>query len=77
MSALMRPASARMLLRPITVRGKARFAVSKPSSLARTLAGRTFSTTGLLRNASEGTFEDIKVKPYVNVEGQNIAHFGE
>ena len=61
-------------LRPTMFRGKARMAVCRSAAAPRT-AFRAFTSTRQIRE--EGTFEEIKVKPYVEATVYKGGHYGE
>jgi hypothetical protein len=69
--------SASIALRPACLRGKARYAVHRLAAQP-TAAARSFTSTRFLgSSAGEGTFEDIKVEPYIETRGAKVAHHGE
>lgn len=77
MSSAMRSLGASIALRPACLRGKARYAVHR-LAVQPTAAARSFTSTRFLgSSAGEGTFEDIKVEPYIETRGAKVAHHGE
>lgn len=77
MSFIARGVSSKLVFRQVCVRGRTRLAVSRYPS-GSSAAVRTFTSTRLSRaTADEGTFEDIKVKPYVETQGHKASHHGE